>query len=123
MDSHVGIFWILGRKVIAFREPAANVPPVNGVADSDLAHDPMWTAIQREHRQLRDKEYWQIPRGRVVHHVQRDRFVVYCPTQMSEDAELIARIRRKVSLPPDRTDVLPDLHYDPPSDDLLDDDD
>jgi len=119
--AQLGIFWIVDGEIVAFKEPASKVKSVNSVKDSEFAHDSLWPKVQRSCSGLEDKEYWQIPRGRVVYRDPKREYVVFMPTMLLKDRGLLVGISKAFGLGASRVCALGDLHYDPPSDELFDD--
>jgi hypothetical protein len=108
----VGIWWVDGRRLIAFARPINALRPEAGYVNYPHGHAALWPFVQRRHVRLRGKEYWQVPRGRVVR-VALDRwFHVLLPDRFASDAWMIARLVRRYGLPQQRVRVLADLHYD-----------
>ncbi len=58
-------------------------------------------------------EYEDWPRGRVVYHLETERFVLYADTKLLIQ-HIVDEIMVRFSLPPDRTDIRTDDHYQTP---------
>jgi hypothetical protein len=119
--AQLGIFWIVDGEIVAFKEPASKVKSVNSVKDSDFTHDGLWSEVQRSRSGLEDKEYWQIPRGRVVYREREGEYMAFMPTALTKDSRLLGQLAKVFSLGASRVRAIGDLHYDPPSDELFDD--
>jgi len=117
----LGIFWIYHRRVLAFKVPVGAVAAVRGVKDSDYAHADLWTEVVIKQPKLAGKEYWVIPRGRIIFREKYGIFAIFASTSIVTDPELLGKIIRCFHLPPkDRVRAITDRHYDPPDDDLFD---
>jgi hypothetical protein len=121
LDQSIGIFWVHHRKIIAFGELVDTVTEIGGYKDSDLAHADMWTDVVKRHGKLAGKEYWAIPRGRVVFRAREKLFVIFASSSVITDDRLTANIMEAFHLPPLQCRFFSDPHYDPPGVDLFDD--
>ena len=117
----LGIFWVYGRQLISFAKPINMIPEVAGTADTDLAHADLWDEVVRKHRNLAGQEYWVLPRGRVVLHVRGRWFVIIASSSIVGDQTLVSSIMRRFHLPASHCRLSNDRHYDPPGDDLFED--
>ncbi len=115
LEPHVGIFWAYRTSVIAFVEPATTVEPVGGVRDSSFAHDALWSRVQHRYPELFGREYFDVPRGRVVHRVADGLFDVFLPTKLQANPRWIDRIKATFALPETGTRFRTDPHYEPVS--------
>ena len=107
----VGIWWLDGRRLIAFARPINALRPEAGYINYPHGHAALWPLVQRRHALLRGKEYWQVPRGRVVRVALGGWFNVLLPEWFARDQSMIARLVRRYGLPQQRVRVLADLHY------------
>jgi len=110
----IGIFWIYKGQILQFAESVQNVPPGGGFKDSNFTHDAYWSQVQRMYPELADKEYFDIPRGRVLF-VINGVYRTILPTVESKNSTLVSRIILNFSLPKGKTVVTTDQHYDPPA--------
>jgi len=119
-NPQVGVFWLIARKIIAFSQPLEHVHVVAGAQDSDFGHDPLWPKVVQRFPKLRGKEYWQVPRGRVLYRVKEELFVIFGPARVVSNKRLVAQIAREFNLPIGQYRGIADMHYDPPPADLDD---
>ena len=117
----IGVFWLIGRRIVAFTEPVRRVRAVGGFKDSKLSHHHLWKAVARRRPTLSGREYWERPRSRVLYSVADDHFRVFLPRGHASNNRLVKSIVTRFSLPPAKMKVCFDEHYEPPSD-LLDED-
>ncbi len=75
--SHIGIFWVHQGHILASPVSLDVAVVTSGIADSPKNHVSLWPQIQRKHPDLRDLEYLDVPRGRVVFYQRTQRFTVY----------------------------------------------
>lgn len=108
--ARIGIFWIVDGDVIEFAEDAATRPVVAGFKDVKFDHVSEWSKMQSLFPQFRSKDYYQVPRGRVVG-VGADRYRLFMPPEMLNESSLINRIMKIFGLPKDKTEVMGDEHY------------
>ena len=109
MTGDVGIFWIDRGQLIM-----ASVPLAEGVDDGLFVngpydHDPYWKTVQRTHTHLRDFEYDQVPRGRVLFNKAEHRFYVYLDKVLCK-ATIKRMIMAHFHLPLAMTIFQTDLH-------------
>lgn len=114
-NPQIGIFWLYKGQILQFAESVNNVPPVGGFKDSGYTHDSYWKQVQQMHPELAGKEYFDVPRGRVLF-VINGTYKIILPSAQSKDMMLIKRIISNFSLPAAKTIVETDLHYDAPQD-------
>ena len=108
---HIGIFWAYRSRLIVFSEPVADVSAVAGVKDSRFGHDAVWAEVVRSRPELGGREYYDVPRGRVVYRVDDDLYNVFLPRRMHLVPIWLARICRTFALPSPRVRMRADLHY------------
>src|SRR5215210_5007827 len=90
--------------------PAVKGELYDGFLVCPLDHVEFWTALQRRHSYLRELEYEQVPRGRIMFRPKNNEFRVLLDRVLMKP-----RWKRKLlklfQLPPNRTAFLPDPHY------------
>ncbi len=111
-SPQLGIFWMHGRKLIHFAAPAEGVQEVEGFRDSPFDHDAYWVEVTKCHPKLREKEYFEVPRGRVIYTRSTGHYRILTSRKLARDADCIRRVRAAFQLPAD-TEVLVDEHYEP----------
>ena len=121
MSPHVGIFWFYRGRLVALGAALNKVISQGGVQDVDAGHDKLWPQVQRRHPAFRHKEYYEVPRGRVLYNVSRGEFWLFAPQSLQHRRPIIDRIIRRFGLPPERIILKSDRHYEPPGDDLWND--
>jgi hypothetical protein len=65
--------------------------------------------------ELRDAEYIDAPRGRVIYDVAQQQFLCYGSKQSASSPAQQRLILETFRLPADRTQFIPDLHYEYPN--------
>ena len=106
----LGIFWIYRGQIIEFSVPAAGIPPIGGFKDSSYDHAAYWKQVCSMHPELKGKEYWTVPRGRVTY-TANGVYHVVMSTKNAANRILLARIMRLFNLPQGRTIAVADAHY------------
>lgn len=109
-QPQVGIFWVFRGRVLA-----APCPVAEGVEACDMVNGPhdhvdYWPVLQRQHPELADLEYEEVPRGRVVFSRADRRFCVYLDKKLHRPA-VESRLVRVFGLPRSRTSFSTDPHY------------
>jgi hypothetical protein len=116
-QAKVGIFWMFQGKLL----PAA-VPVSEGVEDTEAIngqadHVHYWLTLQRLHPELRNLEYEQVPRGRVLFLKEPKTFCVYMDKVLHKP-KIKQALREEFGLPKARTRFLIDPHYTTDPDEL-----
>jgi hypothetical protein len=115
--SCVGIFWVFEGKLLAYTcapaEGIQNEWSINGQHD----HVDYWPTFQRQHPNLRNVEYEDVPRGRVLFLKKTSTFCVYMDKRLHKPA-IKKLILAGFNLPPKLTKFLTDPHYTTDPDDL-----
>ena len=111
----LGIFWFFNGQLVFFDA----IPVSDGIRYGDAItgkkdHADYWEDLRSEGllnvlpEKLR-QEYFSIPRGRVVYHVDSDRFFVYHGNNIKKKD--LRQVIKKFCLPKDKTVFEQDLHY------------
>ena len=108
----IGIFWWHNGRVLSAISPVAEGTAVNGIVDSAFAHVDTWPNLQKRHRELRDLEYEDVPRGRVLFLQRQNKFRVLLDKKLLEPA-IKAAICQTFGLPKAGTEFefKTDSHY------------
>jgi hypothetical protein len=112
-ERQVGIYWVYQGRVLAFSEPLSAVRAIDGVRDSDLGHDAIWSRVQASRPELRSREYFDVPRGRVLYRESEARFDVFMPKRFWKDRRVTAAVRRAFGLKASEVRLCADEHYEP----------
>ena len=113
----VGIFWIYNGRLLKAAVAVADGLPYGDAVHSQFDHVEFWPELQRRIPALRDLEYEQVPRGRVVFQGTENRFCVYMDKKLHRQ-HIKRVILNEFSLPRSRTDFLTDPHYTTDADEL-----
>lgn len=108
----VGIWWLVGRTLVAFTQDVDGLATDPVAADADLSHMRVWREVVRRFPSLRGKGYESIPRGRVVK--RGTTYLLLVPTAKSASVTLKRRLVSRFRLGEQSARVLADEHYDPP---------
>jgi hypothetical protein len=113
----VGIFWVFEGKLLAYTcapsDGIDNEWSINGQHD----HVDYWPTFQRQHPSLRNIEYEDVTRGRVLFLKKPPTFCVYMDKRLHKPA-IKKLILAGFNLPPKQTKFLTDPHYTTDPDDL-----
>ena len=106
----VGIFWVFKGKLLAATYPLQDGEEygdaINGLTD----HVKYWPQFQKLHPELRQLEYQDVPRGRVLFMQPTGKFHVYMDKTLHSLKNKRALIK-KFELPGPSTQFLMDAHY------------
>jgi len=75
--GRIGIFFVIGKKVLVKTQSVDSVLPAGGFCDSDFGHEMYFAEELSAKYYMRFTDYTQIPRGRVMYETGKDRFIVY----------------------------------------------
>ena len=106
----IGIFWVLDGDIVEFSQAAASIEVLGGVKDVPYDHMRQWSQMQHVFPQLREKEYDEIPRGRVIG-IGADKYRIFISPEDNNNASLISNIMKVFNLPRNKTEVMADEHY------------
>ncbi len=115
MKSKIGIYWYYNGKLIVYAEDASSVKPVEGFLDVDMSHYEFWDIVKKKDSSKRNFEYEDIPRGRIVMDIKKEKFIVYGSRKLIEDNQFNKAIIGEFSLPKEQTVFKQDFHYEDPS--------
>ncbi len=106
----IGPFWFHKQSVLAAMVEAKAVAPVDGLADYNVDHVDLWPKFQGEHPELRQMEYFEIPRGRVIYKMRTKTFTIYLDKVLMKP-KIKAALVKAFDLPPSKTKFASDPHY------------
>ena len=115
-DPCVGIFWLVGRRLIAFTTLTSAVPSMSGYRDYPRGHDEAWHEVQLLIPELHDHEYFYCPRGRVLWVEANSCYRVLGPSALMARHRVVAQIVRRFGLRGSEVTMMADAHYDPACD-------
>ncbi len=74
----IGIFWFYDNKVIGVAHDfSLKEADSIGLIDSKYTHVDYWEILRRQLPELKDKEYEQLPRGRVIFDTNKNKAIIY----------------------------------------------
>ena len=74
----IGIFWFYDNKVIGIAHDfSLKEADSIGLIDSKYTHVDYWEILRRQLPELKDREYEQLPRGRVIFDTNRNKAIIY----------------------------------------------
>lgn len=106
----IGIFWVIDGDVVEFSQAAASIAVLSGFKDVPYDHMRQWSQMQQVFPQLREKEYDEIPRGRVIG-IGADKYRIFVSPEDKNNGNLISNVMRVFNLPRNKTEVMADEHY------------
>jgi len=111
MSKQIGIFWIFDNKIFYKTQKLEDIKSINGFKDSDLAHYQVWDTIKKQYSKFYLYEYEDIPRGRVIYDVGRERFIIYCDENILKANVSRELILEKFGLIEEKVVFKDDEHY------------
>jgi len=110
LTGKVGIFWVFHGRVLAATYNLADGEDYGDAVNGRTDHVHYWPKFQEQHPALRELEYQDVPRGRVLFMKPSEKFHVYLDKALR--AEKIKRaICQEFELPVAKTKFLSDSHY------------
>ena len=116
----MGIFWHYKKKLLTYSFPVNEVPEQSGFIDVGMGHYDLWSTFQKLDRDLKDVEYEELPRGRILYDVANKIYKVYASSTMILTEGFQDLVLHTFNLPKTATVFESDLHYEPPKDPLED---
>jgi hypothetical protein len=73
----IGIFWYYSGKILSFKIPINSTEIVKNetVIDSNFLHSILWNEITKRYKNLKSKEFFDLPYGRVLR--KEEKYVCY----------------------------------------------
>jgi hypothetical protein len=105
----IGIWWRVKGRVVCFKDDPETVSAPYGMRDSPRDHIKAWPQVVRKHPFLRQIEYDEIPRGRIIE--KSGDFFILIGEKESKDHHLVAQVCKAFNLPARRAQVIADEHY------------
>jgi len=113
----LGIFWFFKGKLLKAETPWEEGIEGPEAINAKDDHVNVWPTMQRQNPALRNLEYEEVPRGRVVFLKKPRKFCVYMDKQLHTPA-IKRMILAQFHLPKSSTQFLSDLHYTTDPDEL-----
>ena len=110
----IGIFWYYRKKLLTYSQPVADVAEDCGFIDVAMGHIDFWKTLQKLDPTLKDLEYEEIPRGRVLFDAGKKRYKVYSSKKLIADPAFRKLVLRTFNLTVSETAFVSDLHYESP---------
>jgi|LULR01.1.fsa_nt_gb hypothetical protein len=112
--SKIGVFWLFDGEVFGETTTLADAQQsVPGLLDSDATHVAVWEKYGNftdSSPILAHYDYQDIPRGRVLYQVRKQRFLVYLDKALMSK-EIKSAIAEYFGFTPQQADWKRDLHY------------
>jgi hypothetical protein len=109
-SGKIGIFWVFRGKLLAATYALAGVTEYGDAINSPTDHVSHWPQFQSQHPALRNLEYQDVPRGRVLFQKPTRKFCVYMDKALHNPKTKRA-ILKEFELPGSLTRFLADAHY------------
>jgi hypothetical protein len=106
----VGIFWCEGSTAHLHAVPLSEGVPYGDCVNGPLDHVEFWPELERQHPHLRGREYFELPRGRVVFRRTQNRFAVLMDARLHTKA-IKTKLVKLFRLPAGRYRFERDAHY------------
>ncbi len=109
-EPHVGIFWLIGTRIIFDTTPLSAAGKYGDFKIHDGDHVTHWAAMEKRGEVPRDTDYEELPRGRVVFDERGQRFTLYADRCILRKQGVVKKLLRLLHLPHD-TALSTDPHY------------
>lgn len=107
----VGIWWYLKGRLISDTLPWKEAPHSGGFYNGPSDHYHFWGKLQSAFKELRNLEYDEVPRGRVLYDANNKKFLAYGAKGLIETRKLQDLLIREFRLHPKHTLFEADEHY------------
>ena len=112
----VGIYWFdRGELLFHLTESWRDTPSHGGFRNTDQDHYRVWEQLSKHSPEHRDKEYDEVPRGRVIYREADQTFMVYGPRKLVRDRKFRRAVQGEFYLPAAKTKFYADPHYEDPA--------
>ena len=98
-EPRLGIFWLVGGKLIMESAPISAAEPYGGQLTHPRSHSEVWQQYQRAGSVPADMKYDQPPRGRVMFDTRSQRFTVLADLCILRNKSIASRIMSELKLP------------------------
>ena len=98
-EPRLGIFWLVGGKLIMESAPVSAAEPYGGQLTHPRSHSELWQQYQRAGSVPADMEFDQPPRGRVMFDTRSQRFTVLADLCILRNKSIARRIMSELKLP------------------------
>ena len=107
---HVGIFWILPDRLLAFGVPYTAGEKYGDFINTPDGHYETWEQLRKVSGKL-PEDYTSYPRGRIVYRINDQKFLVYMNRKHLKNDRVKKKIIKEFRLPVDQVDFKHDSHY------------
>tara|TARA_B100000315_G_C14590513_1_gene595498 strand:+ start:1503 stop:1919 length:417 start_codon:yes stop_codon:yes gene_type:complete len=107
----VAIFWYYEDEVLGMGIPWKEGEDFGDFVNTRDDHASKWIQITKFKKELQGKEYFDIPRGRVVYNKLTKKFIVYATSSLLKDDSFKRKVRKEFRLPSANTEWKTDTHY------------
>ena len=109
-EPRLGIFWLVGGKLIMESAPISAAEPYGGQLTHPRSHSEVWQQYQRAGTVPADMKYDQPPRGRVMFDTRSQRFTLLADRCILQNKNILRRIMLELKLP-ENTETDTDNRY------------
>jgi hypothetical protein len=109
-EPRLGIFWLVGGKLIMESAPISAAEPYGGQLTHPRSHSELWRQHQRAGTVPADMKYDQPPRGRVMFDTRSQRFTLLADRCILQNKNILRRIMLELKLP-ENTETDTDNRY------------
>ncbi len=106
----IGIFWIVDGEIVPFTTEVDSIPVQAGFKDTNFYHYSECPKMEEWFPDLINKEYEEVPRGRVIG-LGQNGYRIFLPPDEVSNSSLISRVFGVFNLPRNNTEIVGDEHY------------
>lgn len=110
-QPRVGIFWYYRGKLLIYSQATDNVKESCGFVDVAVGHIDHWAVLQKQDPALREYEYEEVPRSRVLYDASKRLFKVYSSSKLIANQKFRKMVMEHFDLPASGTVFEGDEHY------------
>jgi hypothetical protein len=109
-NGKVGIFWFFEGEILAATWPLQAGEEYDDFINGKTDHVHFWHTLQKQHSELRVREYQEVPRGRVLFNKSEGMFLIYMDKVLFKSQTKKAIIK-EFELTIAESKFLSDIHY------------
>lgn len=107
----VGIFWVLEKRLLIDSTPLTDAADYSDFKIHGADHYTVWEKYKRVDAVPRYLEYEDVPRGRVMYNTKTRQYLLLADRCILKRPGLVNRIKAKMGLPTNKTNIDSDAHY------------
>jgi hypothetical protein len=110
-EPSVGIFWLVGGKLVINSVPLGEAEPYGDHLTHPRSHIEVWERWRMDGKVPGESEYEEFPRGRIMYNTKTQRFTLLADRCILREKIMVTKIMSELNLPSEHADRGTDSHY------------